>query len=59
MTHAIENLCELWHRILEHINYKELPYVCKEVTGLLELKVDHEGMCCYRYELTERGGGGG
>jgi transposase InsO family protein len=45
MTHAIENPCELWHRILAHINYKALPYICKAVTGLPELKVDHEGMC--------------
>jgi hypothetical protein len=34
MTHAIENSCELWHRILAHINYKALPYICKAVTGL-------------------------
>jgi hypothetical protein len=34
MTHAIENPCEIWHRILSHIKYKELPYVCKVVTGL-------------------------
>jgi hypothetical protein len=45
MTHAIENPCELWHRIFSHINYKVLPYVCKAVTGLPELKVDHEGVC--------------
>jgi transposase InsO family protein len=45
MTHAIENPCELWHRILAHINYKALPYVCKAVTGLPELKIDHEGVC--------------
>ena len=45
MTHTIENPCELWHRILSHINYKALPYVCKVVTGLPELKVDHEGVC--------------
>jgi hypothetical protein len=45
MTHAIENPCELWHKRLAHINYKALPYVCKEDTGLRELKVDHEGMC--------------
>jgi hypothetical protein len=25
MTHAIENPCEIWHRILAHINYKALP----------------------------------
>jgi transposase InsO family protein len=45
MTHSIENPCELWHRILAHINYKALPYVSKVVTGLPELKVDHEGVC--------------
>jgi transposase InsO family protein len=45
MTDAIENPCELCHRRLSHINYKALPYVCKAVTGLLELKVYHEGVC--------------
>jgi hypothetical protein len=35
MTHTIENPCELWHRILEHINYKALLYVCKTIIGLL------------------------
>jgi hypothetical protein len=45
MAHAIENSCELWHRRLAHINYKALPYICKAVTGLPELKVDHEGVC--------------
>ena len=44
LIHSIENPCELWHRIA-HINYKALPYVCKVVTGLLELKVDHEDVC--------------
>jgi transposase InsO family protein len=44
MTHAIENSSELWHRILAHINYKALPYVCKAVTGLPKLKVEHEGV---------------
>jgi hypothetical protein len=45
MTHAIENSCEIWHRRLAHINYKALPYICKEVTGLPELKGDHKGIC--------------
>jgi hypothetical protein len=45
MIHSIENSCEIWHRILSHINYKELPYVCKAFIGLPELKVDHEGVC--------------
>jgi hypothetical protein len=45
MTHAIENSCELWHKRLAHINYKALPYICKAVIGLPELKVNHEGIC--------------
>jgi hypothetical protein len=45
MTHAIENSCELWYRILAHINYKVLPYICKAVTGLPELKGDHKCVC--------------
>ena len=45
MTHTIENPSELWHRILAHINYKALPYICKAVTRLRELKGDHEGIC--------------
>jgi hypothetical protein len=32
-------------RRLAHINYKALPYICKAVTGLPELKGDHEGIC--------------
>jgi hypothetical protein len=32
-------------RRLAHINYKALPYICKAVTGLPELKDDHEGVC--------------
>ena len=42
MTCAIENSCEIWHRRLAHINYNVLPYICKAVTGLPELKVDQE-----------------
>jgi hypothetical protein len=42
MTHAIE---ESWRRRLAHINYKALPCICKTVTGLPELKGDHEGVC--------------
>jgi hypothetical protein len=45
LNHSIENPCELWHRILTQINYKELPYVSKAVTGLPKFKVDHEGVC--------------
>ena len=37
--------CELWNRRISHINYKALPYVSKVVTGLPDLKIDHEGVC--------------
>jgi hypothetical protein len=45
MNHTIKKSCELWHRILAHINYKALPYICKAVIGFPELKVDQEGIC--------------
>jgi hypothetical protein len=32
-------------RILAHINYKALAYICKAVTSLPELKIDQEGIC--------------
>ena len=41
---SIESPCEIWHTILDQINYKALPYVTKAVTGLLEFKVDNEGV---------------
>jgi hypothetical protein len=45
LTHSTENPCEPWHRRLSHINYKALPYVRNEDTGLPDFKVDHEGVC--------------
>jgi hypothetical protein len=45
LTYSTESPCELWNRIIAHINYKSLPYVSKVVTGLPEFKVDHEGVC--------------
>jgi hypothetical protein len=45
LTHSTESPCELWHRILAHINYKSLPYVTKVVTSLPELEIDHEVVC--------------
>jgi hypothetical protein len=45
LIHSIESLCELWHKILSHVNYNALPYVSKAVLGLPDFKVDHEGVC--------------
>ena len=43
LVHKTTSSCELWHRILAHINYKEFPYVSKVVTGLPGMKIKHEG----------------
>ena len=45
LVHETTNSSELWHRRLAHINYKEFPYVSKVVTGLPDLKIEHEGTC--------------
>ena len=39
------NPCELWHRILAHVNYKAFPIVSKVVICLPEIQIDHEGVC--------------
>ena len=45
LFHENTSSSELWHKRLAHINYKALPYVRKVVTGLPDLKIDHEGTC--------------
>ena len=44
LFHETTSSSELWHRRLAHINYKALPYVSKVVTGLSDMKIDHEGI---------------
>jgi hypothetical protein len=36
---------ELWHRRLAHINYRSLPFFSKMVTSLLDMQVEHDGVC--------------
>ena len=36
---------EIWHRRVAHVHYKSLPIVSKEVTGLKNIQVEHEGVC--------------
>ena len=36
---------ELWHRRLDHINYRALPAVKNIVTGIPVLQVYHDGTC--------------
>ena len=45
LVHETTSPSDLWYRRISHINYKELHHVIKAVTGLLDLKIDHEGIC--------------
>ena len=44
LIHDTTSPCQLWHRRLTHVNYKALPHVSKVVTGLPNIKIDHEGV---------------
>ena len=43
LVHETTISSELWHRRLAHINYKAFPHVRKVVTGLPDMKIEHEG----------------
>jgi hypothetical protein len=45
LLHDTINLSEIWHRILDHIHYTSLPTLGKMVTSLLEIHVQHDGIC--------------
>jgi hypothetical protein len=45
LVHTTITPSELWHRRFAHIHYKALSIVSKMVTSLLEIQVDHEGIC--------------
>ena len=45
LVHDTTISSELLHIGLAHINYKALPYVSKMVTGLPDMKIEHEGNC--------------
>jgi hypothetical protein len=38
-------LSELWHKRIDHIHYRALPYLGKMVIGLPEIQVQHNGVC--------------
>jgi hypothetical protein len=44
LLHDTIILSELWHRRLAHIHYRDLPYLGKMVTGLLEIHIQHKGV---------------
>ena len=45
LVHETTSSSDLWHRRIAHINYKSFPYVSKVVTGLPNMKIEHEGTC--------------
>ena len=55
LTTSTINPCELWQRILAHVNYKALEIVRKVVTGLSEIQINHDGVCkgCAQWKNTK------
>ena len=45
LTTSTINPCELWHRRLDHVNYKAFPIVSKAVAGLPKIQINSEGVC--------------
>ena len=43
LVHDTYFQCELWHKIFAHLHYKALPHVRKMFSGMLEIRMDHEG----------------
>jgi hypothetical protein len=44
-VHDSISVNELWHRRLAHLHYRALPVLGKIVTGLPQLRVEHDGIC--------------
>jgi hypothetical protein len=45
LLHDTISLSELWHRRLAHLHYRTLPALGKMVTSLLEIHIEHAGVC--------------
>ena len=45
LVHNKVNMNEIWHRRISHIHYKYLLIISKMVIGLLEIQVNHDGIC--------------
>ena len=45
MSYNTTRQTELWHLRFAHLHYKALPEARKVVTGMPELRDDHEGIC--------------
>jgi hypothetical protein len=45
LVHDNENLCELWHRRLGHLHYRELLILRGIIIGLTEFSIEQHGVC--------------
>jgi hypothetical protein len=45
MNHSSDNLCEIWHRKLGHLQYGGLPLLKDMVVRLLNFNVERIGVC--------------
>jgi hypothetical protein len=43
--HNNGNLCDLWHKRMEHLHHKEFPILREILKGLLEFSIDKHGVC--------------
>jgi hypothetical protein len=45
LVHNNISSSEIWHRRLAHLNYEALLVLTKMVTGLPDMKMEHDGVC--------------
>jgi hypothetical protein len=45
LVHKNDNLCELWHRRLGHLHYRELSILRGDVASLPKFSIDQQGVC--------------
>jgi len=45
LAHVEINPWELWHRRYAHLHYRALPALSQMVSSVLELQIEHEGVC--------------
>jgi len=45
LVHDTNHISELWHRRLAHLHYDALPKLNKLVYGILDVQVQHDGVC--------------
>jgi hypothetical protein len=45
LVHNRDNLCELWHKRMEHLHHKVLTIIREIVIGFLEFNIEQHGVC--------------